>query len=824
MFLPLLALLQIAGGAVSTHDGTLGTPVGAPGSPLRVQSPRAESQRAEFPGAISARARGPRAVSVPDIYRGTLGQLDVTVPKLGADLEVDGVLDEAAWADAAVLTGFSQYKPVDGLPADDNTEVLVWYSSEAIHFGIRAFEPHGIPNASLADRDKIATDDHVQILLDTFNDSRSAVVFGVNPLGVQSDGSRIEQAVSTRTTSTPRDPVDLSQDFLFESKGRLTEWGYEIEVLIPFKSLSYQSEDTQSWGINIIRRVQHSGHEQTWTPALLGRASFLAQSGTLHDLTGFDRGLVLDINPVVTRAIDGASHTAGWEYDAQQPEFGGNIRWGLTSNLTLDGTVNPDFSQVEADEERTQYDPRRAVFFAEKRPFFLEGSEYLQAPNRLIYTRRISSPVAATKFTGKIGGTELAVLSAADDKALSVTGGDYPIYNLVRIKRDVGDESTVGIAYTDRVDGSDYNRVASADTRFVFGGIYDLRMQGAMSFDRVDGTVTDGHLWDLSLARRGRQFGWDILFKGLDDELVARSGFLSRVGTVQLRGGTGLTGYGRPGAKVERYSGRVSLDANWRHETFLAGEGVDDLWRGVVIGDLTLRGGWALQSSIYFEKTYFPADLFTDYAIETSTATGTDTIPFVAPPAIRGSQLGFRMTLPSSQHFSGSISGFLGDDVNWEEWTSGHLVILRSTLVWRPTDQLRMEGSFERRQNLRKVDMSTVRIRDIPRLKIEYQLTRAIFFRFVGQYDATNVDDLRDDTRTEDPILVRNSDGIYEPALAWASNDFRVDGLFSFEPSPGTVILAGYGSSLTEEDSFRFQRLERTNDGFFVKLSYLLRM
>ena len=795
MLVPLLALLQVAGGAAVASGST---------------SPTHPS----------------RSISEPEVYSGTLGQLDVVVPRLEIAIEVDGVLDEAPWSDAAMLTGFSEYKPVDGLPADDKTEVLVWYSPDAIHFGIRAFEPHGPPNASLADRDKIEADDHVQILLDTFNDGRSAVVFGVNPFGVQSDGSRVEQRTSTRVTSATRgrDPVDLSQDFLYESQGRLTEWGYEVEMRIPFKSLSYQSEDTQSWGINVIRRVQHSGHEQTWTPALVGRASFLAQGGTLLDLGGFERGLVLDINPVVTSSINGESQTSGWEYDAQQPEFGGNIRWGLTSNLTMNGTVNPDFSQVEADEGRTQYDPRRAVFFSEKRPFFLEGSEYFQTPNRLIYTRRISSPVAATKFTGKIGGTEMAVLSAADDKALSATGEDYPIYNLVRVKRDVGDQSTVGIAYTDRIEGSDYNRVASADTRFVFGGIYDLRMQGAMSFDRTDGTETDGHLWDLSLARRGRQFGWDVVFKGLDDELMAGSGFLSRVGIVQLRGSTSLTGYGEPGAKVERFSGRISLDTNWRHETFLAGGSLDEFWRGSIGGDLTIRGGWALRASFITEEVFYPHELYADYAIESPTATGTDTIPYVGVPKIATYNLSLGLTLPRSQHFSGSTSLLIGEDVNYDEWAPGYLFLWRNTLVWRPTDQLRIEGSWVRQQYLRKVDNSTLRIRDLPRLKVEYQLTRAIFFRFVGQYEATNVDDLRDDTRTENPILVRNSDGIYEPELAWTRNDFRVDGLFSFEPSPGTVIFAGYGSSLTEIDSFRFDSLERTSDGFFVKLSYLLRM
>jgi len=799
MLVPVLAVLQMAG-VIS------GTAVQASVSP-------------------SASVASP-TVSKPDVYSGTLGQLDVMVPMFEVNIEVDGTLDEAPWAAAAVLTGFSQYKPVDGLPADDNTEVLVWYSPDAIHFGIRAHEPHGPPNASLADRDQIESDDHVQILLDTFDDGRTAVVFGVNPFGIQADGSRVEQTVSGRGGSSHtanRDPVDLRQDFLYESRGRLTEYGYEIEVRVPFKSLSYQSEASQNWGINVIRRVQHSGHEQTWTPALVGRASFLAQGGTLHDLSGFDRGLVLDLNPAVTNAVPGASQETGWEYDPQGPEFGGNVRWGLTSNLTMNGTVNPDFSQVEADAGQTQFDPRRAVFFAEKRPFFLEGAEYFQAPNRLIYTRSIADPMAATKFTGKIGGTELAVLSAVDDKALS-DSGDNPIVNLLRLKRDLGDESTVGITYTDRVDGSNYNRLGSADTRLVFGGVYDFRMQGAMSFDRVKGTVTDGHLWDMSLRRQGRTFGWDVLFKGLDDELVARSGFLSRVGVVQIKAATTLTGYGNSGAWLERYSGRLSMDMNWRHRTFLAGGGMDEFWRLITGGDVTIRGGWTFRASFITERYYYPNELYADYAIAAPSPTGTDIVPFVGVPKLPTYNLSLGLTAPRSQHFSGSTSLLIGHDLNFDEWASAYIILWRNTLSWRPTDQLRMEGSFVRQQYIRRGDNSTVRIRDLPRLKIEYQLTRAIFFRFVGQYDATNVDDLRDDTRTGHPILVRNSDGVYEPGLARTRNDLRIDGLFSFEPSPGTVIFAGYGSSITEDNSFRFERLERTSDGFFVKLSYLFRM
>ena len=789
MLVPLLALLQLA-------------PATAPESTVR--------------GIGSA-----AAASV--VYSGVDGDLDVSVPRLELDIEVDGVLDESAWADASVLTGFSQYRPVDGLPAEDNTEVLIWYSPTAIHFGIRAYEPHGAVNSTLADRDKIENDDHIQILLDTFDDGRTATVFGVNPLGVQSDGSRVDRGVQRGSLirGGNNDPVDLSPDFIYESKGRVTDYGYEIEMRIPFKSLSFQSDDIQSWGINVIRRVQHSGREQTWTPVQQGRASFLAQGGTLHDLRGFDRGLVLDINPVVTAALDGTSATNGWDYDGSTPEFGGNVRWGITSNLTMNGTVNPDFSQVEADAGQTQYDPRSAVFFAEKRLFFLEGSENFQTPNRLIYTRRIVSPHGAAKFTGKVSGNELAFLSAVDSD-LDDTG-HKPIFNILRVKRDIGAESTLGVAYTDRVVGSDYNRLASADTRIVFGGIYDLQMQGAMSFDRVDGSVTDGHLWDLNFRRQGREFGFNASFKGMSDDLIARSGFLSRVGTVQIAGGPSLKRFGNPGAFLESYTGRFRLDFSWVHQTFMDGGGLDNWWKTSWGNDFALRGGWSLGLSMLVERFYFPPELYSGYYVETQTPTGTEIVPFVGEPSLDNYDLVINVRTPRSPRFSANASLLFGQDENFDEWASAWIMFWTSGVVFRPTEQIRIEGRYVRQQYIRKTDGSNVRVRDIPRLKLEYQLTRAIFFRFVGQYDATNVDDLRDDSRTNGPIVVSDGNGGYEPVLASTSNSFNFDVLFSFEPSPGTVVFAGYGSRLTEQDSFKFNGLQRTNDGFFMKLSYLFR-
>ena len=298
-------------------------------------------------------------------------------------------------------------------------------------------------HATLADRDKISADDQIQIFLGTFGDGRQAMVFGVNPLGVQMDGTIVEQGVSRSQgftiTSAGREAPDLSPDYVFQSKGRLTDAGYEVEIRIPFKSLRYQSADVQSWRIQVVREVQHSGHEQTWTAANRSGASFLAQSGTIDGLTGLRRGLVLDVNPEITQHTLGTSAPDDhWSYAAERPVVGGNVRWGVTENLTLNSTVHPDFSQVEADAGQLIIDPRASLFFAEKRPFFLDGAEQFNTPNQLIYTRRIIQPVAAAKLTGKAGGTEMAFLSAVDDRAYSVSGVDHPVFNILRLQRGLG--------------------------------------------------------------------------------------------------------------------------------------------------------------------------------------------------------------------------------------------------------------------------------------------------------------------------------------------------------------------------------------------------
>ncbi|MBI4421992.1 MAG: carbohydrate binding family 9 domain-containing protein, partial [Gemmatimonadetes bacterium] len=747
-----------------------------------------------------------------------------------AEAVVDGALSDTAWARAALLRGFSQYRPVDGRPAEDSTHVLVWYSPTAIYFGIRAFEAHGAVHATLADRDRIQADDHVLVLLDTFNDRRRAVVLGVNPLGVQSDGVLIEGS-QQRTgglgrTSTTRDTVDLTPNFVFLSKGRLTDYGYEVEIQLPFKSVRFQAGEPQAWGLNVDRRVQHSGHENTWTPVRQANPSFLAQSGYLQGLHGLSRGLVLELTPETTSRIEGqpGGSASGWDYGRLEPELGTNARWGVTSNLNLNATVNPDFSQVEADVQQITYDPRAAVFFPETRPFFIEGSEQYELPNRLIYTRRMVDPRAAVKLSGKLSGTDLGLLSALDARAASATGSQ-PVFNLVRVRRDIGRQSTGGLAYTDRVDGPDYNRVLAADAKLFFGRGLSLQTQAGRSFTRSAGTTSRGTMWEMILARTGRQFGFTYTFNGFQPEFQTLSGFVRRRDIVNLNLAHRLRFFGRPGALVESWTGELRMTGNWYYQDFVDGQIPADP-KLHFTGSVTLRGGWVIGATFLVESFEYDPRLFTNVRIERTLPGGvTDTIPYPALPRIPNVGTVFDIATPRFSRFSANANIILSQDEDFLEWSPAFDVFVTAQADWRPTDRIRVNLRYVRQQYLRRSDWTTVQNRQLPRLKIEYQVSRPVFVRLVAQYDTQFHDTLRDDGRTNFPLLFYDpGTGSYRRAVREEQNDFRVDWLFSYRPTPGTVFFLGYGASLTESEAFTFRDLRRVNDGFFAKLSYLFRL
>jgi len=766
----------------------------------------------------------PAAPPEAPAYSGREGRLQVAIPRLDDDVRIDGVLDDAPWGRAARLVDFSAYAPVDGGPSDEATELLVFYSATAIHFGVRARAAPGTVRATLANRDRLDTEDQVRIFLSTFNDGRQALYFAVNPLGVQADGVLVE-GTATRGggfegLATGREDPDLSPDFVFESKGRLTADGYEVEVKIPFKTLRFPSAERQAWGLHVTRMRQWNAHEDSWVPARRAAASFLAQAGTLDGLTELKRGLVLDLTPELTEAVNGGPEPRGWEYDADRPSLGGTVRWGVTSNLTLNGTVNPDFSQVEADASEFTYDPRSAVFYPEKRPFFLDGFEQFTTPNRLIYTRRIVDPIGAAKLSGKIGGTSVAFLSAVDSGTLSRSGDAHPFYNLMRVQRDLFGQSKAALVVTDKRDGPDSNTVLAGDARIAWGGIWNVQAQAGVSRTETAGDAATGPLFQLALERNGRRFGLGWRATSLGEDFHAESGFIARPRVTNATLDQRWTFFGGQGSKLESLSSDVVVNGVWSTRDLMDGRG--PLERKLHLNNnAVFRGGWRAGASVLLERFDYDPELYQDYGLLTPDGS---ILPFTGTPYIHNLDWVVSFNTPRYSGFSASFQRVWGRDENFFEWSPADIDYVDFSLDYRPTEQLRVEARYQLQHFDRRSDGSTVDVRHIPRLKLEYQLTRAAFLRVVGEYDITRQEDLRDDGRTELPIVIRDGAGAYQPALGFQDERLRLDFLFSYQPVPGTVLFLGYGSRMFDPDDPLARGLRRQSDGFFLKISYLFRV
>jgi hypothetical protein len=734
------------------------------------------------------------------------GSPTADIPRLETSIRVDGSLDESAWSQATRLTGFWQYQPVDGRPAEEETEVLVWYAPDAIYFGIIAHDRSpGAIRATVADRDNIDNDDYVVLDLDTFHDRRRAFFFAVNPLGAQSDGVRSE-GVSQVSSLIPG-TTDKNPDFNWESKGRITAQGYQVEIRIPFKSLRYPGSGPQSWGFNATRVIQRTGYSDTWTDVRRANASFLGQEGGiggLHDLKG---GVAVEAQPFVTATANGSREATSGEFarDDIDPDAGLNLRLGFTS-YALDATLTPDFSQVESDEGQVTVNERFALFFPEKRPFFLEGIELFGSPQTLVYTRRIGDPKAGAKLTGKFGQLGVAHLTAVDQ-----TDAGDAWFNITRLRRDFGSNSIAGVTFTNRDHSDAHNRVLAGDFRYVRSLYYAQFQYGTSWTSTADGDTRRAPIWQAEYDRTGRSWGFNYLLKGLAAGFDDQAGFVNRLrsGVVNGHAFNRFTLYGARGAALENFTVFFAPERTWLYDDFGFKPGLEG--NEMVDATFQLRGGWELNGHLERDFVNFQDSTFADY-----------TIGGPAGPAYRpaSSFSGFvwlgKVTTPTWQHLGANLSYRRGRAAIFQEGATGRGWQLTGEVDLRPTSTVRVTatGTVFR---LFRLEGSEFARSIIPRLKLEYQPKRALFFRAIGEYRSERRAALLDPA-TGAPLLVS---GVSQPATNF--NGLRLDLLASFEPTPGTVAFLGYGSSLETDRDFNWSRLERVNDGFFVKLAYQVR-
>ncbi len=780
-------------------------------------------------GSVSSPASPPTAATIgatisatigatAEVFPGRARALDVRAPQLSDTVTIDGRLTEPAWQRASRLTEFTSYNPVDGRPAQDETEVRIWYAADAIYVGIRAYAPAGTVRATLAERDRITNDDWIALHLDTFNDRRRAFVFAVNPFGVQADGMRTDQSAGPGISRAGLQSVDLSQDYVWQSKGHLLDDGYEIEVRIPFKSIRYQMSASQDWGLQIVRQTQRTGYQDTWAPTSKANQAFSPQAGYLRGMSGMKRGLVLDLTPTSISSRRGTRDANGWRYGSQA-EVGGDVRWGVSSNFTVNATANPDFSQVETDVGQIPGDVRFANFFPELRPFFVEGSEQFDAPNRLVNTRSIVQPLGAIKLTGKIPRTDVGLLSALDAPSAGRDGTTSPLFTIVRLRRDLGDQSTAGIVLTDRQEGARFNRVAGFDSRLQFAKTYSTEVRYAVSVTR-DSVSRRGTLWEANTGRSGRGYGYRFSLQSFSPGFETQSGFVNRVDFVRGLINQRFTRFGRKGGWWDQRQHFFTGSTLWSYDGFAQRQDPLEI-KLSLDNSMTIRGGWKVSVIPDHQIVSFDTRRYAAYAV--APVNGGSPTAFTASGSQRTSSTTLIVNTPQWKRIGATVTAIAGTEPEFFETSTVRRRDIEAQIDLRPTTQVRVGTLLRYQRFVRARDGSLFSTQVVPRLRLEYQFSRALFLRFVGQMESRDRSALRDPL-TERPLLRRSASGSFATRGATRSLLGRADVLVSYLPSPGTVVYVGYGTGVDATETMRPTDVQRTNDGAFVKFSYLYRV
>ena len=494
------------------------------------------------------------------------GRPTVTAVRTDTPPIVDGRLDDAVWRRAARITDFVQRQPVDGAPATEDTEVYVAYDSANIYLGFHAhYADPEIMRANRSDRDRAGfSDDLFIVYFDTFLDQQRAYVFSVNGHGVQGDsilGGGF--GGGGRGGFGGGAPIgDRSWDALFSSGGAIVEDGFTAELAIPFKSLRYppRAENTpHRWGFQVVRSIRGKDETVVWSPISRDIAGFLPQAGLLEGLMNLSTSRNLEILPTVTGVQFGSLDDTTGEFATKDlsPEAGVNVKYGVTSNLTADFTINPDFSQIESDRPQVEVNRRFALFFPELRPFFLEGAEIFRvpAPITVVHTRTIVDPLYGAKLTGKTGDMTVGVMYANDEAAGAVDDPTDRAFGksaqtfVGRVRYDLYAESFLGAVFTDREFLDSSSRLVGVDGNFRLGDRYSWGFR-AMGTDRrdLDGQETTGYLIDANFGRRGRKLDFMVASYKLSPDFATDVGFVRRT-------------------DQRRHFGNVSYE--WRPETWI---------------------------------------------------------------------------------------------------------------------------------------------------------------------------------------------------------------------------------------------------------------
>ncbi len=686
------------------------------------------------------------------------------------------------------ITGFVQREPGDGVPASQPTTAYLGYDNDHLYVLFVCRDDPAKIRAHLTKREAIMGDDIVGVALDTFRDRRRAYLFLANPLGIQLDG-----------IVTEGQDDDYTFDAVWHSEGRLTPGGYVVRIAIPFRSLRFTNAAQQTWGIALGRIIVRNNETSFWPYITRRIPSFVQQMATLEGLERVSPGRNLQAIPYTTftaaRFLEGSPAAYAREASAR---LGLDAKAVLRDAVTVDLTLNPDFSQVESDEPQVTVNQRFEVFFPEKRPFFIENAGFFQTRQTLFFSRRVADPQLGARVTGKAGRWAFAGL-AMDDRRSALAapadeGGRARVL-VARVQRELGGQSSVGALTTSHDAGGASNHVVSADARLRLSEHWYAVGQATLSRTAApDGTTAEGTAYDAELFYGSRRFWYSLEYVDRSPGFHTSLGFVPRTDMRQVEQFVRYTWFVERGALVSLRPS-VSGIANWDHRGTLQD------WRIAPEFTVEFKG----QTSLEVERTEamerFAGVDFRQHATRLSAETQWWRWLGVTGSYRAGTQINYYPAASLAPFVGPARRASLGVTLR----PSGRLRLAETYLFSRlaaPPDAVRRAGSLR----------PHVFSNHIVRSRVDYQFTRELSLRAIADYEA---------------VLPNRRLVALE-----RTRHLRADVLVTYLVNPWSAVYVGYTDAYDnlERDPAAPGLLRRTGSPtlstgrqFFIKVSYLVR-
>lgn len=714
----------------------------------------------------------------------------LTIRRAAGPITVDGDLSDAGWQGADSVTTWFETRVGDNIEPQVKNVAYLAYDDHYFYAGFRFDDPQpdGI-RAPLGDHDNVpSTTDYAGVIVDSRNDAKTALMFLANPRGVQYD------AITSDVSGE-----DNAPDFFWDSQGRITATGWTLEIRIPFSSLRYEQTGAPTFGLLLYRNYPRDRRYQFFSARLPRDVNcFICNSSKLTGLGTLPPGSHLVVAPYGT-----AGQTAAPEGDLGTPlqdedvdfEGGLDLKWSPSSALTFDGTVNPDFSQVESDAAQIVANERFALFFSEKRPFFLEGVDLLSTPFQAVYTRTITQPKAGGRATGRFGKTAYTALVTQDEGGGVVIlpgpqgSDDAPQdflsdVGIVRVRHDLGQSYLSLMANTREVRGGGYNRVIGPDVQWrprptdTFTGQFlwsETRNPNRTDLHPTwDGRRLSDYATMLIWSHSTRTTDWWLQGQDLGPDFRADNGFITQVGYREAFLEAGYTI--RP---KDFFLNRVRFfSVNW----------VDvDRDQDVLTQRVSVGAGMdgALNSFVRIELN---ADQF---------RVGEELLSRFRPRLIVE-------TSPGRVLNSITADATVGEEIDFANGREASGVTLNASVALRPDDHLELRGTVSRRWlNVDDPTLGEGRLflAQVERLRTTWSFSSRSFVRLIVQYVDTQ----------RDPAL-------YTFSAAEKDASLSTSALFAYKLNWQTVLYAGYGDQRDHLDTT--DRLEKSGRQWFTKLSY----